>query len=87
MKPNRLMQKKWELKENNNKELDFSGLAGFEKYSPVVLRLLASRGISSQKTIEDFFSFDYVVSDDLSKIAGMNEAVDFNIELFRSEPL
>ncbi len=66
------MRKKWELQEKESGEISFSGS---EKYSPVVLRLLANRGIVSQKEIEAFFSSDYVVSDDLLKIAGMSDAV------------
>jgi single-stranded-DNA-specific exonuclease len=65
------MQKKWELKEKSN---DVS-LAS-EKYSPQFLELLAGRGISSQKEIEDFFSANYVVSNDLLKISGMATAVE-----------
>lgn len=71
MRLNRQMQKKWELREKSKK--NFSGL---EKQSPQILELLASRGISSQKEIEDFFSFDYAVSDNLLGIAGMIEAVE-----------
>ncbi|MCX6762071.1 MAG: single-stranded-DNA-specific exonuclease RecJ [Candidatus Moranbacteria bacterium] len=70
------MQKKWELYEKGNSETDFSVLSSLESYSPVVLKLLASRGIASQEAIENFFSFDYAVAGDLLKIAGMSEAVE-----------
>ena len=69
------MQKKWELRTNSS-EIDFSVLAGLEKYNPVILKLLASRGITTQKSIEDFFGFNYVISPDLFKISGMTEAVE-----------
>lgn len=68
----KLMQKKWELKEYDNK------LAFLEsgKYNPLILKLLASRGISTQEAVENFFGFDYSVSSDLFKISGMSEAVE-----------
>jgi single-stranded-DNA-specific exonuclease len=64
------MQKKWELREKNNNAFSLS-----EKYSSRILELLSGRGIVSQEEIEDFFSFNYVVSDNLSKISGMSDAV------------
>lgn len=70
------MRKKWELAEKENNVIDFSAFSGLEKYSPVVLKLLASRGVVTQKTIESFFSFDYTVSGDLLTISGMTEAVE-----------
>jgi single-stranded-DNA-specific exonuclease len=64
------MQKKWELREKNNNAFSLS-----EKYSSRILELLSGRGIVSQEEIEDFFSFNYVVSDNLLKISGMSDAV------------
>ena len=69
------MQKQWELKKESN-AIDFSAFSGLEKYSSVTLKLLASRGIVTQKAIEDFFGFDYAVSSDLLKISGMIKAVE-----------
>ncbi len=66
------MQKKWELRENNN-QLAFSESG---KYNSLFLKLLASRGISTQEAVESFFSFDYSISPELFKIAGINEAVE-----------
>ena len=56
------MQKKWELRDKS-----ISAFAMSEKYSPQFLELLASRGVSSQKEIEDFFCSSYSVSNDLLK--------------------
>ena len=70
------MQKKWELKEIKNSENESVNYAGLERYSPVVLKLLANRGITTQKEIEDFFGYNYVVSDNLFEIAGMRQAVE-----------
>ncbi len=66
------MQRKWKLKENSD-SFDFSGL---DKYNPLILKLLSSRGISTQEAIENFFDFNYFISPDLFKISGMNEAVE-----------
>ncbi|MFA5962196.1 MAG: single-stranded-DNA-specific exonuclease RecJ [Parcubacteria group bacterium] len=70
------MQKKWELKEKITTEIDFSKFGESEKYSPLVLELLAGRGIVSQESLEDFFSFNYAVCENLEKISGMAEAVE-----------
>jgi single-stranded-DNA-specific exonuclease len=70
------MQKKWELKEQGNDATKLAEDESLGKYSPVVLKLLANRGITTQKEIEDFFGYDYVVSPDLFEISGMTEAVD-----------
>jgi single-stranded-DNA-specific exonuclease len=70
------MQKKWELKEHENDATKLAEDESLGKYSPVILKLLANRGITTQKEIEDFFGYDYCVSPDLFKIAGMAEAVD-----------
>jgi len=70
------MQKKWELKESGNNATKLTEDESLGKYSPVVLKLLANRGITTQKAIEDFFGYDYSVSSDLFEIAGIAEAVD-----------
>lgn len=68
------MRKIWKLEEKKDDKIDYS--PDFGKYSPVVLKLLANRGILSQEAIEDFFGFNYVVSDDLWKISGISFAVE-----------
>ena len=65
------MLKKWELREKNN-----STLSALEKYNPLILRLLSNRGVVTQKEIEDFFGFEYLVSENLLGIAGMKKAVE-----------
>jgi single-stranded-DNA-specific exonuclease len=71
------MQKKWELRDKS-----ISAFAMSEKYSPQFLELLASRGVSSQKEIEDFFCSSYSVSNDLLKISGMIEAIERIVKAF-----
>lgn len=70
------MRKKWELCEYGENATDPSCFDGSRKYNQVILKLLTRRGISTQKSIEDFFGFNYAVSDDLLRIAGIVQAVE-----------
>lgn len=74
------MGKKWELNEKKNDEIGSSKQSGLEKYSPIILKLLANRGITSQKAIEEFFGFNYAVSNHLFQITGMKKAVERIVE-------
>lgn len=62
----------WKLKKEN----DIPDKALAEKYHPVVLGILAGRGITEEKEIEKYFSFDYEKDlQDPFEISGMDKAV------------
>lgn len=65
------MEKIWKIKNKKEFSTELEG-----KYNPIILQLLASRGLSSAEEIEKYFHFDY--DKDLSDpflILGMEKAV------------
>jgi single-stranded-DNA-specific exonuclease len=63
----------WKIKKSNS---DFGNILS-EKYNPVILRILANRGIEKEEEIEKYFNFDYEkdLGDPLT-ISQMEKAVD-----------
>jgi len=63
----------WKIKENNGNFLDML----LEKYGPIILQLLKSRGLETSEEIEKYFNFDYEkdLSDPFS-ITDMKKAVE-----------
>ncbi len=65
--------KKWVLKENKKTNLEKEDA---DKYHPVVLGLLAQRGLVEKNDIENFFDFDYNKLADPLEFLDMEKAVE-----------